>query len=115
MNGVRCGLKDARSGDAKPVGDAIRYFEKRLKLLRYAAARRVGLPIGSGAVEATCKSLVALRMKRPGARWKEQTGEEILQLRALYLSDRWTAGVVRSLRPLAKAVQRATRHEAVAA
>jgi len=65
----------------------------------------VGLPIGSGNVEVTCKSLVSIRMKRPGARWKHATGEEVLQLRALQLSDRWAAAVQRATRPLAKPVQ----------
>ncbi len=44
-------------------------------------------------------------MKRPGARWKHATGDEVLQLRALQLSDRWAAAVQRAIRPLAKPVQ----------
>jgi hypothetical protein len=89
----------------RPVEAAIRYFRARLARMDYAAARAVGLPIGSGNVEATCKSLVSVRMKRPGARWKHTTGDEVLQLRALQLSDRWAAAVQRAIRPLAKPVQ----------
>jgi hypothetical protein len=89
----------------RPVEAAIRYFRARLPRMDYAAARHEGLPIGSGNVEATCKSLVTVRMKRPGARWKHATGDEVMQLRALQLSDRWTPAVQRATRPLAKPVQ----------
>jgi hypothetical protein len=99
------GLKKVMLDGVRPVEAAIRYFRTRLARMEYAAARAVGLPIGSGNVEATCKCLVSVRMKRPGARWKHTTGEEVLQLRALQLSDRWAPAVQRATRPLAKPVQ----------
>ncbi len=77
-----------RNGD-QPVHDAITYIDNHQERMNYADALRNNLPIGSGNVEATCKTLVAVRMKRAGARWKHQSGEHILRLRALAQSDRW--------------------------
>jgi len=108
------GLHEARDeSGARPVGDAIRYLRARISQMRYAEAQSLGLPIGSGAVEATCKSLVAQQMKRPGSRWKPVTGNEVLQLRALQLSDRWEPAMKRVLRPLRKPVHVITRHQAL--
>jgi hypothetical protein len=99
------GKAEVAVGTSRPVHEAITYLENHQARMNYAAARRHGLPVGSGNGEATCKRLVAVRMKRPGARWKEETGEHLLNLRALARSDRWEPAMPLTLRPLRKAIR----------
>jgi hypothetical protein len=94
------GREDRRVGDTRPVHDAITYIENHHERMNYAAVRAAGLPIGSGNTEASCKTLVQVRMKRAGSRWNTTTGRHVLQLRALATSDRWDHAMKLTLQPL---------------
>jgi hypothetical protein len=67
------------------------FFQRNKKRMTYAAFRQQGLPIGSGPVEAACKTLVKTRLCRSGMRWSWPGGQRVLQLRTYVKSDRWKA------------------------
>lgn len=62
------------------------YFTKNRHRMTYASFRARGLPIGSGVVEAGCKSLVQHRMKAAGMRWSVLGADGVLAVRAAVLS-----------------------------
>ena len=69
----------------------IRYFEKNAERMRYADFRAQGLFVGSGVVEAGCRSVVGLRCKKPGMFWSRNGAHAILQTRCSLLSRRYDA------------------------
>ena len=71
------------------IGEVLRYFRRNRHRMRYADTQARNLPIGSGVVEAACKTLVTQRLKRSGMRWRHAGGQAILTLRALMQSSRF--------------------------
>lgn len=75
-----------------PRRDALRqcaaYFRKHRHRMKYASLVERGLPIGSGVVEAACKTLVAQRLKLSGMRWGNGA-QAILTPRGWDQSDRF--------------------------
>jgi hypothetical protein len=47
-----------------------------------------GWRIGSGAMEASHRTLIQIRMKRSGQRWSDKGAQNILNLRVAYKSNR---------------------------
>lgn len=79
-------LPDAQ---AKEVEKAIGYFETNRERMRYAQFRALGLFVGSGAVEAGCRAVVAQRLKLSGMRWTVRGASAIVSLRCEDASGRW--------------------------
>jgi len=65
------------------------YFKKHKNFMEYANYAEKGWPIGSGVIEAACKSVVKQRMCRSGQRWSIAGGQAILNLRSIVKSNRW--------------------------
>jgi hypothetical protein len=67
----------------------ISYFENNRHRMRYAQFRRQGLFVGSGVIEAGCKTIVGQRLKQSGMRWSLRGANAIIALRCAQLSGRW--------------------------
>ena len=79
----------ARKRRCKALKQELEYFRRNRARMAYARLRAENLPIGSGVVEAACKTLVTQRMKRSGQRWSIDGGQAILTFRALVQSERF--------------------------
>jgi hypothetical protein len=73
----------------KRVPRAVAYFRKHRGRMGYATLHAQGYPIGSGVVEAACKTLVTQRLKQSGMRWGREGGQAILELRGWTQSERF--------------------------
>ena len=71
------------------------YFERNAERMRYPKFRRQHLFVGSGVIEAGCKTVVASRLKRSGMFWTVRGANAILALRCCHLNgefeDYWEA------------------------
>jgi hypothetical protein len=65
-----------------------KYFTNQRDRMDYAHYQDLGLPIGSGVVEAACKTLAAQRLKLSGMSWGDGK-QGILTIRSLQQSNRW--------------------------
>ena len=64
-------------------------MQKRCHGMRYHSLLQQNLPIGSGLIEAACKTLASQRMKRSGMSWRHKGCRATPTLRSLIQSDRF--------------------------
>ena len=60
---------------------ALGYFENNAPRMRYHWFRQCGLFVGSGVVEASCKSVIGQRLKQAGMHWTVSGADAIIALR----------------------------------
>jgi hypothetical protein len=68
---------------------ALAYFEHNAHRMRYQHFRSLGMFVGSGVVEAGCKSTIGQRLKLSGMRWTIDGATGIATLRCLDAGHRW--------------------------
>lgn len=83
------GLKPASETLGEELRKTMGYFENNIERMRYADFRKQGLFVGSGVVEAGCKTVVGHRLKQSGMRWTVQGANAIIALRCCQISGRW--------------------------
>ena len=78
--------------DTPDLSEAVRieaaYFEGHADRMRYAEFRRQDLFVGSGVIEAGCRTVVG-RLKRSGMFWTVDGANAIIALRCAQLSNRF--------------------------
>lgn len=92
VEAVLTDLKRRRSRNPavqEEVRKAVTYFQTNPARMRYARFRSESLFVGSGVVEAGCKTVVGHRLKQSGMRWTVRGANAIITLRCAQLSDRW--------------------------
>ena len=67
----------------------INYLEKNKERMRYAQFRAQGLFVGSGVIEAGCKTIIGHRLKQSGMEWSVRGANAIITLRCLINSNRF--------------------------
>lgn len=86
-----------RAGQRWPPGatarqalrQALHYFEANAAQMRYAWFRQQQFFVGSGVVEAGCRTVIGQRLKQSGMRWSVRGANAIIALRCCLISDRF--------------------------
>lgn len=73
----------------KALTKELHYFENNAPQMRYAEFREKDFFVGSGVVEAGCRTVIGQRLKQSGMRWSVRGANAIIALRCCILSGRF--------------------------
>jgi hypothetical protein len=79
-------IKSENAEIAEKVRTEADYFERNRERMRYPKFRRQHLFVGSGVIEAGCKTMIATRLKRSGMFWTVRGANAIVALRCCQLN-----------------------------
>ena len=82
-------LRPTHDVGKKEIQKAANYFRTNQERMRYARFKSLGLFVGSGVVEAGCKTIIGRRLKQSGMRWTIRGANSIIALRCCELSGQW--------------------------
>jgi len=71
------------------IRKAADYFARNAERMRYPEFRRQHLFVGSGVIEAGCKTVIGNRLKQSGMFWTVRGANAIIALRCCRLSGRF--------------------------
>ena len=87
-----CALRSIETANAE-LAEKIRaeadYFEKNAERMRYSEFRKQHLFVGSGVIEAGCKTVIGSRCKQSGMFWSVRGANAILALRCCHLNGQF--------------------------
>lgn len=88
LKDLRSLTKRLRHKKRQAVAAELAYLSSHRQRMDYAAARRAGEPLGSGAMESTCRQYQC-RFKRPGQFWSGTGDEALMCLETFWRNNRW--------------------------
>jgi hypothetical protein len=83
-------VEDESKGKAHELkSKVVGYYRNNRHRMQYSDYLAKGLPIATGIVESTCKSLINRRMEGSGMLWSVDGAEAMVKLRGIFLDKLW--------------------------
>jgi len=84
-------MRKSIDSNRESVSKQLSYFLGNKDKMRYGLFRAAGLFIGSGVIEAGCKTIVENRLNRSGMRWTKKNSANVIALRCAIYSGTYDA------------------------